>query len=163
MSVSLLLLLLITFLYAGYNLLIKVSTSYVPIESSSTILATIALQVSALAVSCVFVAGLIARGGNALGLPTSAYLWAALAGICIGCAEIAYFYLFRGVADSPPIAANIAIPFVVSGTVVVAIFLAWIFLKEALSWQKAFGMLLIVAGVMAIYLDDKTTGLISSS
>ena len=39
MSTPLILLLLITFLYAGYNLLIKVSSSYVPLEASSTILA----------------------------------------------------------------------------------------------------------------------------
>ena len=156
MSTPLVLLLVITFLYAGYNLLIKVSTSHVPLESSSTILATIALQIAALSVSCIFAAGLLIRGGGSLALPSPAYAWAILAGLCIGGAEICYFYLFRGVAGHPPFPANIAIPFIVSGTIVLTVLIAWLTLKEPLSWQKIIGAILVVTGVVVIYLDSAT-------
>ncbi len=162
MSISLVLLLAITFFYAGYNLLIKVSTSHVPAEVSSTILATIALQIAALSISCLFAAGLLIRGTGTLALPISAYGWAVLAGLCIGCAEIGYFYLFRGVAGEPPFSANVAIPIIVSGTIVVTILIAWLALREPLSWQKMLGAALIVAGVAAIYMDTKPAGLAGS-
>ncbi len=160
MSATLFLLLIITFLYAGYNLLIKVSSGFVPITASSTILATIALQLAALVVSCLFATGLLVRGASALSLPTSAYVWAVLAGICIGGAEIGYFYLFRGIAGAPPLAANIAIPFIVSGTIVVTALAAWLTFNESLSWQKGFGIALIIIGVITIYLDKKPAGLV---
>lgn len=162
MSASIILLLVITFLYAGYNLLIKVSSSYVPVEVSSTIFATITLQVAALLISCLFAAGLIVRGAASLALPPPAYLWAALAGLCIGVAEIAYFYLFRGVASAPPMPANIAIPIIVSGTIVVAVIIAWLLFREPMTWQKALGTVLIVAGVATIYLDREHTGIIGA-
>lgn len=162
MSTSLILLLVITFLYAGYNLLIKVSSSYVPLEASSTILATITLQIAALLISCLFATALMVRGATSLALPSSAYLWAALAGLCIGAAEIAYFYLFRGVASAPPIAANIAIPFIVSGTIVVTVIIAWLLFREPMTWQKVLGTVLIVAGVATIYLDRQPFGIASS-
>ena len=155
MSTPLVLLLVITFLYAGYNLLIKVSTSHVPLESSSTILATIALQIAALSVSCIFAAGLLMRGGSSLALPSPAYMWAILAGLCIGGAEIGYFYLFRGIAGHPPFPANIAIPFIVSGTIVLTVLITWLTLKEPLSWQKIIGTILVVVGVVVLYMDSR--------
>ncbi len=48
---GLLLLVTVTTLYAGYNLLIKVSVSHVPAAATSTIVATICLQVAALPAS----------------------------------------------------------------------------------------------------------------
>ena len=162
MSTPLILLLLITFLYAGYNLLIKVSSSYVPLEASSTILATIALQIAALLVSCLFAAALMVRGATALALPSSAYLWAVLAGLCIGTAEIAYFYLFRGIASVPPMSANVAIPFIVSGTIVVTVIIAWLLFREPMTWQKVLGTVLIVSGVATIYLDRGISGTVGS-
>ena len=162
MSTSLILLLLITFLYAGYNLLIKVSSSYVPLEASSTILATIALQIAALLASCLFAAALMVRGATALALPSSAYLWAVLAGLCIGTAEIAYFYLFRGIASAPPMSANVAIPFIVSGTIVVTVIIAWLLFREPMTWQKVLGTVLIVSGVATIYLDRGISGPVGS-
>ncbi len=153
MSTSLILLLTITFLYAGYNLLIKVSSGYANTALSSTILATITLQFAAIAVSILFALTIIIRGGNVLTLPGPAYWWAAAAGVCIGAAEILYFYLFRGMLNIPPIAASVAIPFIVSGTIVVSIFVAWFVFNETLSWQKLLGMAFVVGGVALIYLD----------
>ena len=94
---GLLLLVTVTALYAGYNILIKVSASQVPAAATSTITATICLQLAGLMTSIVFVSVAMIRGGQVLQLTWGAYIWAAAAGLCIGGAEIAYFYLFRGI------------------------------------------------------------------
>ena len=84
MYASLLLLITITTLYAAYNLLIKASTDLVPVTSTSTILATIALQISALAISSVFAIGLLLRGGQTL-IP-------AVRCLCLGCCSGAMYW-----------------------------------------------------------------------
>ena len=110
MYASLILLLGVTSLYAGYNLLVKVSSGHVPAVATTPILATIALQVAALAVSAAFAAGLVLRSGHVLAVSPAAVAWAVAAGLCIGAAEIGYFYLFRGVGGAQPMAANVANP-----------------------------------------------------
>ena len=77
MYASLVLLLGITSLYAGYNLLVKVSSGHVPAAATTPILATIALQTAALAVSAVYAAGLVLRGGHVLAVsrPPSPGRW----------------------------------------------------------------------------------------
>ena len=113
--VGLLLLITVTVLYAGYNLFIKVSGSHVPEVATTTIAATICLQLAALAISLVFVSVLLVRGGHVMQLSLGAYGWAAVAGLCIGGAEIAYFYLFGGIGTVKPMAANVAIPAIAHG------------------------------------------------
>ena len=58
------LLLGVTLFYAGYNLLIKVSGMYVPAAATTTILATICVQVAALLASALFLGFLTIRGGQ---------------------------------------------------------------------------------------------------
>lgn len=150
---SLLLLLTVTALYAGYNLLIKVSSSHLPAEATSTILATICLQVAALAMSAGFVAILFLRGGHSLQLTGSAYGWAAAAGLCIGGAEIAYFYLFGGIGHGRPMAASVAIPVIVSGTIVITAVAAYVVFKESLSATQLLGGALIIAGILLMFVN----------
>ena len=122
----------VTVFYAGYNLLVKVSSGHVPDSATSTVLATICLQVAALTASCTFAVLLLARGGHVLKLSPAAYAWAGGAGLCIGLAEIGYFYLFRGVGGTGPIAASVAIPAIVTGTVVLTMLISFFALKESL-------------------------------
>jgi drug/metabolite transporter (DMT)-like permease len=150
--VALLLLLTVTTLYAGYNLLIKISGGYVPAEATTTILATICLQLVALTTSMVFMGLLLLRGGQVLHLSTSTYLWAAAAGLCIGGAEIAYFYLFGGIGMAKPVAANIAIPIIVSGTIVITMLVSYLVLKEPLTWNQLLGSGCIVLGIIILFL-----------
>lgn len=150
--VAILLLLIVTTLYAGYNLLIKVSGGYVPAEATTTIFATICLQLAALATSLVFMALLLARGGHVLHLSTSAYLWAVAAGICIGGAEIAYFYLFGGIGLTKPMAANVAVPTIVSGTIIITMLVSYLVLKEPFSWNQILGSGCIVLGIVILFL-----------
>lgn len=151
MWVGIFLLSTITVLYAGYNLLIKISSNHVPEVATSTILATICLQVAALVASLVFMGMLLIRGGQVLSLSLSAYLWAAGAGLCIGLAEIGYFYLFRGVGGTAPVAANVAIPAIVTGTVVITILLSAMVLKETLAPIQIGGTVVVIVGIAMIF------------
>ena len=150
--VALLLLLTVTTLYAGYNLLVKVSGGFVPAEATTTIFATICLQLAALATSVAFMGLLLLRGGHVLHLSTSTYLWAAAAGLCIGGAEIAYFYLFGGIGIPKPMAANVAIPTIVSGTIIITMLVSYLVLKEPMTWNQMLGSGCIVLGIIMLFL-----------
>ena len=145
------LLVVVTILYAGYNLSIKVSGAYVPAEATTTVLATILLQLTALSVSGLFLGFLALRGGQVFALSPRSYLWAVLAGLCAGASEIAYFYLFGGVGLARPMAASVAIPTVVSGTVVIALILSVVVLGERIAWNQILGGALIVLGIAALF------------
>jgi len=146
------LLVAVTILYAGYNLLIKVSGTYVPDTATTTVLATICLQLAALLTSGLFLGFLTLRGGHVFSLSPGSYVWAALAGICIGGAEIGYLYLFGWVGIAKPMAAAVAIPTIVSGTVVIALLFAFLVLEEKINWNQILGCLLIILGIVAIFI-----------
>jgi drug/metabolite transporter (DMT)-like permease len=146
-----LLLATVTLLYAGYNLLIKASGTHVPLGATTTIVATIWLQAAALMTSLVFAGFLVLRGGHVFQLSTPTYLWAAAAGLSIGGAEIAYFYLFGGLGGGRAMAANVAIPIVVSGTIVITLAVAYLALGEPLSWRQLIGCLCILIGIAFLF------------
>jgi drug/metabolite transporter (DMT)-like permease len=145
------LLVAVTVLYAGYNLLIKVSGTYVPDAATTTILATICLQLAALLTSGLFLGFLALRGGQVFSLSPGSYIWAALAGLCIGGAEIGYLYLFGGVGLTKPMTAAVAIPTIVSGTIVIALLFSFLVLEEKINWNQIFGCFLIVLGIATVF------------
>jgi drug/metabolite transporter (DMT)-like permease len=149
---GLLLLVTVTMLYAGYNLLIKVSAAHVPATATSTIAATICLQIAALMTSILFLSIALIRGGQVLQLTWGAYTWAAAAGLCIGGAEIAYFYLFGGVGGIKPMAANLVIPTVVSGTIVITAIAAYFVFRESLTPIQFAGIGCVILGVALLHL-----------
>ena len=151
----LILLLVITVCYAGYNLFIKVSGGFVPAASTSTVLATICLQLAALATSLTFMMLLIARGGHVLQLSAPAYTWAAVAGLCIGVAEVCYFYLFGGLGDGAPMQANIAIPAIVCGTVVITAVVSYFVFRESVSATQLSGTALVILGIVLMSLGQR--------
>ena len=153
--VSMVLLVSVTFLYSGYNLFIKMSGSQVPEAATTTVLATICLQVAALVVSLVFLICLIVKGGQTFRLNTGAYQWATVAGVCIGMAEIGYFYLFAGLQGSSPMAAGVAIPVIVGGTIAVAMVFSFFVLREQLGVSQLIGSLLIVCGIVFLFINAK--------
>ena len=93
------------------------------------------------------------KGGHVIHLSPKAYLWAAAAGVCIGGAEIAYFYLFSGVGSGQPMNANVAIPTIVSGTIVITLLVSALFLSEAFGWHQLLGSGCIVAGILLLFYD----------
>jgi drug/metabolite transporter (DMT)-like permease len=145
------LLLLITLMYAGYNLFVKVSGDHAAGTVTTTILATISLQTAALVVSLIFAAYLFMRGGQTFALPPASYKWAVLSGICIGIAEIGYFYLFSGTGLRQTIPASTAIPIIVCGTAVVAFVVSAIFLNEPFGWRQMLGVVLVALGVGVLF------------
>ncbi|MFP6740010.1 MAG: hypothetical protein VCD33_00030 [Alphaproteobacteria bacterium] len=154
---GILLLITVTTLYAGYNLLIKVSAAHVPETATTTIAATLCLQVAALTTSLVFLAIAMARGGLVMQLNSSAYLWAAVAGLCIGGAEITYFYLFGGLAGAKPMAANVVIPTVVCGTIAITVVVSYFAFGEKMASLQMVGVGCIMAGMALLYLGKSTT------
>ena len=155
---SVLLLLAVTLFYAGYNLLVKVSSGHVPAAATSTVLATICLQVAALTTSLLFTGYLLTRGGQQLQLSLPAYGWAVGAGICIGLAEICYFYLFGGIGGHEPMRASVAIPVIVTGTIVLAAIASVFLFHESLSWTQMAGLLLVIAGIALLFLRQGKAG-----
>jgi drug/metabolite transporter (DMT)-like permease len=148
------LLVAVTILYAGYNLLIKVSGNFVPAAATTTILATISLQLAALVASGLFLGFLALRGGQVFSLSSNTYVWAALAGLCAGSAEIAYVYLLSGVGLARPMAASVAVPTVVSGTIVIALLFSALVLGEKVAWNQILGASLIVLGIAALFIKS---------
>ena len=149
-----LLLAIVTFLYAGYNIFVKLSGGHVPVSATTSVLATICLQLAALVVSLAFLGVLTFRGGHVFSLSPAAYSWAIVAGLCIGAAEIGYFYLFGGIGGSEPMRANVAIPAIVSGTIVIALVLSVLVLRETVDRMQLFGAALIVLGIVVLFLND---------
>ena len=145
------LLALVTCFYAAYNLFVKASGAEVSGSATTTIAATLCLQVAAILVSLIFASILYLRGGHVLALPTKAYVWAAIAGLSIGCAEVAYFYLFSGIGGEKPLAANVAIPTVVAGTVVITMIVSALIFGEYFGWQQFVGTAFIIAGLGLLF------------
>jgi len=148
---SLTLLALATLLYAGYNLFVKQSADQVGPIATTTIGATIALQAAALATSLVFALLLRYQGVHTLSLPGGAYLWAIAGGLCIGVAEILYFYLFAGFAGAEPVKVAVATPTIVSGTIVIALIAAWLVFGETIRPAQWLGAGLVVLGLMLLF------------
>lgn len=147
---SLVLLGIVTILYAGYNIFIKLSGDHVPAAATSTVLATLCLQASAFVISLAFLVYLVFRGDQNFGLSPQTYWWAAIAGICIGAAEIGYLYLFAGTGLSAPVPASLAIPVIVSGTIVIAMLMSYVFFSESIGYSQVAGMVFIITGMFLL-------------
>lgn len=145
------LLLAVTGFYAAYNLLVKISSLHVPSTATSTVLATICLQVAALTASSAFALTLLARGGHTLALSPAAYGWAVTAGLAIGGAEICYFYLFTDLAGGKAMAASVAIPVIVVGTVIITFLVSHLLLHESISAWQLLGAGTVLAGLVMMY------------
>lgn len=152
---AVMLLMLVTLAYAGYNLLIKVSGGHAAPGASTTILATLCLQAGAVLASTVFLGFLLAQGGHAFRLTTPAYLWAFAAGLCIGIAEVGYFYLFGGIAGIRPLPASVVVPTVVTGTVVISLVVSWLVFGERLGAVELVGAAMIVGGILVMFLGRR--------
>ncbi len=142
------LILLITLCYAAYNLLIKVSGNASD-ALTSPLLATICLQFAALSVSFFYLLYLW-RSNASIGLPAKAYPWAIAAGVCIGLAEIMYFYLFRESGNGRSVPASVAIPLIVGGTILVVVSLSFFLFGERLNWVQWSGVGLAIGGLLLL-------------
>ena len=147
---AIVLLTVVTLAYAGYNLFVKVSGDHMPETATSTVLATYCLQMGAMASTTVFLAFLTLQGGHSLRLSGSAYGWAVVAGLCIGIAEVCYFYIFGGVGGIKPLPANLVIPTVVAGTIVITLIVSFFVFKERLNFAKLISTFLTISGAIVL-------------
>ena len=129
---NLLLLVIVNLSYAGYNFFIKLAGSH-NINNTNGIAATLCLQIFALIVTSVFSVYLFSKGEKIFVLPSKAYLYAIFGGISIGFAEIGYFYLFNASNPNGALNANTAIPIILGGTILIAMFFLFIFLKNLIT------------------------------
>ena len=155
---AILLLTVVTLAYAGYNLFVKVSGDHMPETATSTVLATYCLQMGAMASTTVFLAFLTFQGGHSLRLSGSAYGWAVVAGLCIGIAEVCYFYIFGGVGGIKPLPANLVIPTVVAGTIVITLVVSFFVFKERLSFLQIVGAAMIIGGIVVMFTGHRGAG-----
>lgn len=144
---TIVLLIAATVLYAGYNVLVKASGVAVLPSAQTTVVATICLQLAALGTSSLFALMMWNRGIVNFTVGAPAVMWAVGAGVCIGGAEIAYLYLFGGVGGFKPLPASLAIPVIVSGSIILALFASALFFSETLGWRQIGGSVLIIAGI----------------
>ena len=150
---TIVLLVLVTICYAAYNLLVKASTNSSGSITTAPILATIALQATALTVSIVYLIHLT-RENVSVALPAKAFFWAMGAGLCIGLAEIMYFYLFRGFPGEKGMEASAAIPFIVGGTIAIAVAVSILVFGESLKPMQWAGVSMAFAGMIILALSS---------
>lgn len=72
-------------------------------------------------------------------------LYACLAGLSVGVAEILTFYVFTKGAP-----ASVGTPIIVGGSVAVAALLGWLVLREQITLAQVLGVGLIIAGVVLL-------------
>ena len=150
---TILLLTIITICYASYNLLVKISTNQIESLNTPPIIATIFLQATALSISVIYFI-ILARQSISMTLPTKSYVWAIGAGLCIGIAEVLYFYLFRGIAGEKAISANSAIPLIVGGTIIIVVIVSKFLLSETLNTGQWIGVLLAMVGMIILAINS---------
>lgn len=127
-----------------YNFFIKLSAGHIHQIAGAVLLQVVA---ALLGISCLVYLHL---KGTQLETSTKGLLFATLAGISIGIAEILTFYLF-----SKGISASVGIPILIGGSILVGIVLGLFFLKEALSPLQYLGVFMIIIG--AVLLAEKAT------
>ena len=150
---NLLLLVIVTVSYAGYNLFIKLSSSQ-NINNTNSIAATLSLQVFALVVTSIFSVYLFSKGERIFVLPSKSYLYAIFGGISIGFAEIGYFYLFNAANPNGPLNANTAIPVILGGTILITMIFSFYIFRESFSYQKILGTLFIIFGIYLVLIKN---------
>ena len=150
---NLLLLVIVTLSYAGYNLFIKLAGSH-NINNSNGIAATLCLQIFALIVTSVFSVYLFSKGEKIFVLPSKAYLYAIFGGISIGFAEIGYFYLFNASNPNGALNANTAIPIILGGTILITMFFSFYIFKESYNYQKILGTSFIIFGIYLVLIKN---------
>ena len=146
---NLFVILLVTLSYAGYNIFVKLSSSQ-NINNTNNIAATLFLQVFALLVTSVFSFYLYTKGEKIFVLPSKAYLYAIIAGISIGIAEIGYFFLFNPTNTNGALNANVAIPIVLGGTILITMLLSFYYFEETYNLNKIIGTVFIIIGIYLI-------------
>ncbi|WP_223649732.1 EamA family transporter [Hymenobacter psoromatis] len=121
---------------AGYNFFIKLAADSLPPAVGAVVLQLVAAGLGAAWLLRQWLAGQpLAVSGRGLGL-------AALAGLCVGLAEMLTFVVFRR-----GVPASVGTPVIVGGSVLLATLLGLLVLRESLTLGQVGGLALIVGGI----------------
>lgn len=125
--------------FGTYNIFLKVSSQHI-----NEILGLIILQAVALLVG-LFLFILVKFSGQSIEITNKGFIYAALAGLFVGLAELTSFYVFsRGTM------ANVGIPIVIGGSVLIATLLSVFFLKEGITYAHYLGILFVILGIFLL-------------
>lgn len=136
---------LLTAVFFGlYNFFIKVSSGNI-----HEILGAVILQAVALLLGCALLIYL-KQTGDQFSFSSKGILYAVLAGLAVGVAEILTFMVFE-----KGIAVSIATPVIIGSSVVVSSVLGILFLRETISLIQLFALVLIAGGIMLLAFSSK--------
>ena len=125
--------------YGAYNVFIKVSSGHI-----NQIVGAVILQIVAALLGGIIL--LIMKMKNSpLEISQKGVLFAVLAGVFVGLAEITSFFVF-----SKGVSASVGIPIIIGGSILVGAVLGLIFLKETLNPIHILAILLIVGGIVLL-------------
>lgn len=125
--------------YALYNISIKKGAS-----SISPMLGGVILQVVAAALGSI----LLGCQRGAISASRKGIFYSVLAGLFVGAAEILSFQVSATGAQ-----ASQSVPVMIGGSVVIGSILGAVLLRERMSWQGWFGVVLVVAGIACVATD----------
>ena len=125
--------------YGAYNVFIKVSSGHI-----NQIVGAVILQIVAALVGGIIL--LIMKMTNSpLEISQKGVLFAVLAGIFVGLAEITSFFVF-----SKGVSASVGIPIIIGGSVLVGAVIGLTFLKETLNPIHYVAIAMVVVGVIIL-------------
>lgn len=122
--------------YALYNVFIKIASGHI-----NGMVGAVILQIVAVLLGSVLLLGRWWKG-DTLQVTTEGIKWAVLAGVFVGLAEIASFFVF---AKGVPASTGIAV--IIGGSVAFGGIIGYFFLKEQMNFGHLAGIALVVAGI----------------
>ncbi|HYF04738.1 MAG TPA: EamA family transporter [Patescibacteria group bacterium] len=131
--------LLTAFFFGAYNFFIKVASGHIHQILGAVILQLVATLTGALVL-------LYLRYTNVpLKFSEQGFIYAVLAGVFVGLAEITSFIVF-----SKGVSISTGIPIIIGVSVIFASLLGFLFLKEPIHLQGILGIILIIAGIVLL-------------
>src|SRR3989344_4311176 len=122
-----------------YSFFIKISSGYINQIAGAVILQAVAILVGGIGFL------ILKFTGNVIEISNKGILYAILAGLFIGLAEIATFFLFK-----KGITLSAGLPIIIGGSVIFGSLLGVLFLKEVLTPIHFLAILLIIVGIVLL-------------
>ena len=123
-----------------------------PESATTTISATICLQLGALFTSLVFYCVLHGQWWSRVFLVKQSLSMGCRSRVLYRPGGIGYLYLFGGIGVAKPMPASIAIPVIVSSTIVISLLASVFLFKETVGWVQFLGAGLIIAGIAVLFI-----------
>lgn len=134
-----LLALLTALFYGAYNFFIKISSGYINQIAGAVILQLVALLIGT------GILLFLKLTNSVIEISNKGVLYAVLAGVFVGLAEIISFIVF-----SKGVSVSTGLPIIIGGSIVIGSILGIVFLKESLTPLHILAIALIVLGIIIL-------------